>query len=378
MTSSQHTALHAEHEKLGAVFTDFGGWDMPLRYANELNEHRAVREAAGLFDLSHMGEVRVTGPDAARFLNTALVGNLAAIALGKAKYSLICNEQGGIIDDLIVYRLAENEFFVVPNASNAPAVVEQFQRIAENFDVSVTDETHSTSLIAVQGPRSVAVLANLVPIEQQETLLNMPYYAAAEVTVAGLHTLAARTGYTGEDGFELFVPNAHAVELWSALLTAGQANGLVPAGLASRDSLRLEAGMPLYGNELSLQVSPFEAGLGAVVSFKKPEDFVGRQALEQAKDQPLARQLVGLTSDGRRAGRAGYTVHAEGREIGSITSGVPSPSLGTPIALAYVEPAFAVVGTEVQVDLRGKLEPFTVAKLPFYKRQQKVSSLRSS
>ncbi len=365
---TKHTALHAEHEKLGASFTDFGGWDMPLKYGSELAEHRAVREAAGLFDLSHMGEVRVEGPDAARFLNTALVGNLAVVKVGKAKYSLICDERGGIIDDLISYRLADDRYLVVPNAGNAPIVFAALRERAAGFDVAVTDASAGTSLIAVQGPNALAILRGLVPEAQRSLVDDMPYYAADEATVAGIGVLLARTGYTGEDGFELYVPNEQATGLWTALLEAGEAHGLVPAGLAARDSLRLEAGMPLYGNELGLDTTPFEAGLGPVLSFKKEEAFVGRAALEAAKEAGPARVLVGLTGLGRRAARGGYQVFAGDREIGVVTSGQPSPTLGRPVALAFVDPAFAEPGTALEIDLRGKREPFEVVPLPFYRR----------
>lgn len=365
-----HTALHAEHAALGASFTDFGGWDMPLKYGSELAEHRAVREAAGLFDLSHMGEIRVTGPDAAAFLNTALVGNFAVTAVGRAKYSLICDADGGIIDDLITYRLGDTEFLVVPNAGNAPTVAAAFAERAAGFDVTVRDESAETSLVAVQGPASVAILHELVPEAQRALVSDMKYYAAAPASVAGIEVLLARTGYTGEDGFELYVPNAHAAELWRAVLASGEAHGLIPAGLASRDSLRLEAGMPLYGNELSRDITPFEAGLGPVVSFKKAERFVGRDALEARREETPSRVLVGLQGAGRRAGRAGYAVLVDGVQIGEVTSGQPSPTLGFPIALASIDPAYAEVGTELTVDLRGKPEAFTVVALPFYRRAQ--------
>lgn len=365
-----HTALHAEHAALGASFTDFGGWDMPLKYGSELAEHRAVREAAGLFDLSHMGEIRVTGPDAATFLNTALVGDFAVTAVGRAKYSLICDADGGIIDDLITYRLGDTEFLVVPNAGNAPTVAAAFAERAAGFDVTVRDESAETSLVAVQGPASVAILHELVPEAQRALVSDMKYYAAAPASVAGIEVLLARTGYTGEDGFELYVPNAHAAELWRAVLASGEAHGLIPAGLASRDSLRLEAGMPLYGNELSRDITPFEAGLGPVVSFKKAERFVGRDALEARREETPSRVLVGLQGAGRRAGRAGYAVLVDGVQIGEVTSGQPSPTLGFPIALASIDPAYAEVGTELTVDLRGKPEAFTVVALPFYRRAQ--------
>ncbi|NLA65000.1 MAG: glycine cleavage system aminomethyltransferase GcvT [Leucobacter sp.] len=369
MTDLKHTALYADHQALGANFTDFGGWNMPLKYASELAEHRAVREAAGLFDLSHMGEIWVEGSDAVTYLNTLLVGNFSAVAVGKAKYSLICNEAGGIVDDLIVYRLGETRFLVVPNAGNAATVAAEFAARTAAFEVSVTDATAETSLIAVQGPASAQIVRQLADASPQESVSELPYYAAIELPIAGIDVLLARTGYTGEDGFELYVPNAQASDLWHALLRAGEAHGLLPAGLAARDSLRLEAGMPLYGNELSQDTSPYEAGLGPIVSFKKTEDFTGRAALEAAKAQTATRVLVGLRGLGRRAGRSGYAVQAEGREIGVITSGQPSPTLGYPVALAYVEPAYAEPGTSLDVDLRGKPEPCEVVALPFYRRQ---------
>lgn len=367
---TRRTVLGPEHERLGATFTDFGGWDMPLKYGSELAEHRAVRESAGLFDLSHMGEIRVQGADAAVFLNTALAGNLAVMAVGRAKYSLILDEHGGLIDDLITYRLGPEEFLVVPNAGNAETVFSEFKRRAKGFEVSLANETAQTALIAVQGPNAASILTGLVPAEQQDLIAELKYYAAAEATVAGINVLLARTGYTGEDGFELYLPNEDAVALWNELLNVGEPHDLVPAGLASRDSLRLEAGMPLYGNELSTSVTPSEAGLGPVVSFKKEERFIGRDALEGTRESTPGRVLVGLKGEGRRAGRAGYAVLADGVTVGEITSGLPSPTLGYPIALAYVAPEHSEVGTKLDVDLRGKPHPFEVIATPFYTRQK--------
>lgn len=371
MTDSKQTALHAEHQRLGAHFTDFGGWDMPLRYGSELAEHRAVREAAGLFDLSHMGEVWVSGGDAGRFLNTALVGDLAAVAVGKAKYSLICAPDGGIVDDLIVYRIAETRYLVVPNAGNAETVAAALANRARGFDVEVANASADTALIAVQGPASAPILREMVGEDRCAAVDALPFYAWDAVKVGDIDVLLARTGYTGEDGFELFLPNERAAEVWRLALELGERHGLMPAGLAARDSLRLEAGMPLYGNELGLDGNPYEAGLGPVVSMRKPEPFVGREALETVRATGPSRVLVGLRGSGRRAGRAGYAVHAGSRRIGSITSGQPSPTLGHPIALAYVEPGFAEPGTSVEVDLRGRLEPFEVVPLPFYRRAER-------
>ena len=268
--TEKRTALYDEHRKLGASFTDFGGWQMPLKYSSELAEHHAVRNSAGLFDLSHMGEVWVTGPDAAAFLDYALVGKISAMAVGKAKYSLICNEDGGIIDDLITYRRpaaagtapgSTDRFLVVPNAGNAGVVAAALAERAAGFDVQVDDASAATSLIAVQGPKAQELLLRLVPAAQHSLVTELKYYADVEVPFlvggAGQDLLLARTGYTGEDGFEVFVANDDAPGLWQALVAIAEDGELTPAGLASRDSLRLEAGMPLYGNELSLQVDPF-------------------------------------------------------------------------------------------------------------------------
>ena len=377
--TENYTALYDQHKKAAASFTDFGGWQMPLKYESELAEHHAVRNAGGLFDLSHMGEVWVTGPDAAAFLDYALAGKLSAVAVGKAKYSLICDADGGIIDDLISYRRPSPEegvdkYLVVPNAGNAAVVARALVERAANFDVTVEDASAETSLIAVQGPNSEAILLKLVPAEQHALVRELKYYAAVEVEINGQDLLLARTGYTGEDGFEIYVPNEDAAGLWEALLEVGAGHGLIPAGLAARDSLRLEAGMPLYGNELSRQGNPYAAGLGPVVSLAKESDFVGKEALAALKaagvGTTIGQKLVGLKGTGRRAARAHYPVLKDGTLVGEVTSGQPSPSLGYPVAMAYVEVEFAEPGTFVDVDLRGKPERFEVVALPFYKRQK--------
>ena len=386
--TEKYTALYEEHKKLGASFTDFGGWQMPLKYTSELAEHHAVRNAAGIFDLSHMGEVWVTGPGAAAFLDYALVGKISAMAVGKAKYSLICNEDGGIIDDLIVYRRpasaeasgteSADRFLVVPNAGNAATVAAALTERAAGFDVVVDDVSADTSLIAVQGPKAQEILLRLVPAAQHELVTGLKYYAGVEVPFlvagAGQELLLARTGYTGEDGFEIFVDNADAAALWQAVIAIADEGELTPAGLACRDSLRLEAGMPLYGNELSLEGDPFAAGLGPVVALSKEGDFVGKAALAAKKDAgagtSTGRKLVGLKGLGRRAGRAHYPVLKDGRVVGEVTSGQPSPSLGYPVAMAYVDVEYTEPGTPLDIDLRGKAEPFEVAALPFYKRSK--------
>ncbi|MFI9719433.1 glycine cleavage system aminomethyltransferase GcvT [Streptomyces sp. NPDC052396] len=366
----RRTALDALHRALGATMTDFAGWEMPLRYGSERDEHQAVRTRAGLFDLSHMGEITLTGPQAGEALDHALVGHLSVLAVGRARYTMICDERGGILDDLIVYRLGEQEFMVVANASNAQTVLDALTERAAGFDAAVRDDRENYALIAVQGPASPAIVKSLTDAD----LDGLKYYAGLPGTVAGVDALIARTGYTGEDGFELFVSPADAEKLWQALTEAGAEAGLAPCGLSCRDTLRLEAGMPLYGNELTTATTPFDAGLGRVVKFDKPGDFVGRAALQEAAERAETappRKLVGLVADGRRVPRAGYQVVAGGEIIGEVTSGAPSPTLGKPIAIAYVDAAHAAPGTEgVAVDIRGSHEPYQVVALPFYKRSR--------
>ncbi|MFJ4173769.1 glycine cleavage system aminomethyltransferase GcvT [Microbacterium sp. NPDC089696] len=366
MSDPRYTPLRDRHEALGASFTDFGGWQMPVRYTSDLAEHHAVRQAAGIFDISHMAEFTVRGAEADAYLDHALAGRLSALAVGKAKYSLLLAEAGGIVDDVIVYRLAEDDYLIISNAGNRDAVREALSTRTAGFDVEVADVSDDYALIAVQGPNAEAILAATpgisdvsIPWSEQR------YYAWASASFAGAPLLLARTGYTGEDGFELLVPAEHAAELWDAVLAAGQDRGLVPAGLAARDTLRLEAGMPLYGHELGLNTAPAQAGLGRVVVTAK-ESFVGKDALDPAPGAPV---LVGLVAEGRRAGRAGYTVvAADDTVLGEITSGALSPTLGHPIAMAYVTPSSAEEGTAVFLDVRGTKIPATVTALPFYRR----------
>ncbi|MCA1305795.1 glycine cleavage system protein T [Microbacterium esteraromaticum] len=388
--SPRYTPLRERHEALGATFTDFGGWQMPVRYTSDLAEHRAVREAAGIFDISHMAEFTVRGASAAAYLDFALAGRLSAMTVGKAKYSLLLTADGGIVDDVIVYRLADDDFLVISNAGNRDAVREALDARVEQFafrttpekvsddgsfafvsgatEVTVEDVSDAYGLIAVQGPVSEAILAATEAIADVSVpWAEQKYYAWASATFNGKPLLLARTGYTGEDGFELLVDAADAASLWDALVAAGAEHGLVAAGLAARDSLRLEAGMPLYGNELSREIRPAQAGLGRVVVADK-DDFVGKGAHVPADD---ARVLIGLTAEGRRAGRAGYpVVLADGTVVGEITSGALSPTLGHPIAMAYVDPSAAAEGTELFLDVRGTKIPATRTALPFYRRKK--------
>jgi aminomethyltransferase len=367
----RRTPLTHVHEHLSAALTDFAGWLMPLRYGSETAEHNAVRTAAGMFDLSHMGEIAVTGDAAGAALDYALVGEPSALKPGKARYTMIVAEDGGVLDDLIVYRLGDAEYLVVANAANTAVVLDALTERAARFDATVTDRTSDYALIAIQGPRAAGILAPLT----DANLAEVRYYASYPATVAGKPVLLARTGYTGEDGFELFARPEDAESLWASLSVAGSAEGLIPAGLAARDTLRLEAGMPLYGNELGPDLTPYDAGLGRVVRLDKASDFVGKEALAARAAAPAERQLVGLTAQSRRVPRHGYGVLRNGEVVGSVTSGAPSPTLGVPIAMAYVRPEVAAAAAEsdqdngLEVDVRGRAEPATLVELPFYRRQ---------
>ncbi len=416
--------LNDRHEALGASFTDFGGWNMPVRYTSDLAEHRAVREAAGLFDISHMAEFRVEGDAAAAFLDYVLAGRLSTMKIGKAKYSLVLAESGGIVDDVIVYRLGEQSFLVISNAGNRDAVAAAFDLAQRTWvpasdastgsatgargtlataapasdastgsatgaggtlatavpasdastgsatgaggTLAVADVTDDYALIALQGPEARGILSSTPGVEITGTALGeLGYYAWTDGTFDGAPLFVARTGYTGEDGYELMIPTAQAADLWDAALAAGADRGLVPCGLAARDTLRLEAGMPLYGHELSRDIVPAQAGLGRVVAVDK-EAFVGKDGLSSGPaDAPV---LVGLVSEGRRAGRAGYAVLHGDDTVGEITSGALSPTLGHPVAMAFVAPAASAIGTELSIDVRGTRIPATVTALPFYRR----------
>ncbi|CAN5383078.1 glycine cleavage system aminomethyltransferase GcvT [soil metagenome] len=364
--------LHDINVAAGAAFTDFAGWQMPVRYSSDLAEHAAVRSAAGLFDLSHMGEILVVGPQAAEALDYALAGKLSAIEEGQAKYSLLLNPEGGIIDDLVVYRTGEDRYLVVANASNREVAAHELRARATAFDCLVEDESDDIALIALQGPKSEEILRNVEGFDtlpaQTGGLDDLKYYRAIPCDFRGHNVLVARTGYTGEDGFEFYLAPDAAPELWQAIAETGAGSGLVPAGLAARDTLRLEAGMPLYGHELSVDTFPVQAGLGRVVALKTKEgDFVGRAAVE-AGPPADARVLVGLAAEGKRAGRAGYPVVRGDTVVGEVTSGALSPTLGYPIAMAYVD-ASAADATDLELDVRGSRIAASIVPIPFYKKQ---------
>ncbi len=364
----RQTALVELHRGLGARLIEFGGWEMPVQYRGIIEEHRAVRSAAGLFDLSHMGELWVSGTGAGDGLASAVVTDPRTLAVGRAHYSMLCAPDGGIIDDLIVYRTGEDRWLVVPNASNAAIVAAELRTRLAGFDAALEDATGTTSLVAIQGPAARAILAPLTDVDLDPGALR--YYAMAAGSVAGVAAHVARTGYTGEDGFEVFVAWADGPAVWEALSGAGTADGLVPCGLGARDTLRLEAGMPLYGNELGRDTTPFEAGLGRVVKLDKPGGFVGRDALAAGTASPR-RQLVGFRLLERGIARHGHAVHLPGASeaCGVVTSGTLSPTLEIPIGMAYVPPAHAGQGTRLEVAIRTSRVPADVVPLPFYRRR---------
>lgn len=377
MTDARYSPLHDLHVGLGASFTDFAGWQMPVRYDSDLAEHHAVRERVGMFDISHMAEISVTGSQAGEFLDFAVAGKMSALALGQAKYTLLLTEAGTVIDDLIIYRLGDEHWLVVANAGNRFAALDALKARVAGFSANVVDQSDETAMIAVQGPSALAVLESTVGLSlsdtaaerPQTTLADLKYYWTLPAVFLGHPVLIARTGYTGEDGFELYIDSTEAAALWTALAQAGEDHGIVPCGLACRDTLRLEAGMPLYGHELTLDIRPAQAGLGKVVALSKEGDFVGRSASEQdlPADAPV---LVALVGDGKRAARADYEVFVGDDKVGIVTSGALSPTLGFPIALAYVQPIHAAEGSVVDVDVRGTRIPFTVSTLPFYRRKK--------
>ena len=358
----QATPLLTVHERLGATMTDFAGWRMPLRYGSETAEHNAVRTNAALFDLSHMGEIAVTGPGAGAALDYAVCGWPSQLSVGRARYTMLCAPDGGILDDLIIYRQAAERFLVVANAANASVVLSELTTRCSG-DAVVTDESGVTGLISIQGPNGCGFLSTVTDLP----VASLPYYAGAYGTVAGRDAWIARTGYTGEDGFEIFCAPGDCEPVWEAL-AASAPGGLPAAGLAARDTLRLEAGMPLYGNELGPDVTPYEAGLGRVVRLDKPGDFVGRAALAARAAEGPRRTLIGLLGRSRRVPRHGFAVLSEaGDQVGVVTSGAPSPTLGVPIAMAYVS---GDTGGPFGIDVRGKTEPAEVTGLPFYDRRK--------
>lgn len=360
-TPLRHTPLHEEHVRLGGKMVPFAGYELPVQYpAGIVAEHRAVREAAGLFDVSHMGEFYVRGADALRLVQSVTTNDASKLDVGQAQYSVICQDDGGAIDDCIVYRFPERYMMVV-NAANREADWSWIAEHAERLDVELTDRSDETALLALQGPRAQEILARIT----DEDLDGIAYYHFSEGEVAGRPAVVSRTGYTGEDGFELYLDPADAVPVWRALLEAGEDGGLVPAGLGARDSLRLEVGYILYGNDLDRAHTPLEAGLGWVVKLAKGE-FHGSAALARQKEEGLSRRLVGFRLLERGFPRHGYEVRFGGDVVGTVTSGVVSPMLGDGVGLAYVPAEAREPGTRLEVLIRGRAVPAQVVRPPFY------------
>ena len=364
-TELRRTPLHERHVGLGARMVPFAGYEMPVQYTSIIEEHRTVRDAVGVFDLSHMGEIEVRGEEAVAFLRYALVSDPGALEVGQAQYSMLCEADGGIIDDLIVYRLEPERFWIVCNASNRAAVVPHLAALLErgDFGASLEDRSDRIGLVAPQGPKAVDVVGALTDVD----LSSIGNYRARQATVAGVDALVARTGYTGEDGFELFVDARKAGAVWDAVLEAGERYGIRACGLGSRDTLRLEAGMPLYGNELGRDTNPFEVNLGRVVKLEKGE-FVGRAALQAIQQSGPARKLIGLRMLENAIPRSGYEVRADGRAVGHVTSGTQSPTLGERIAMALVSAELAGIGNRFEVVVRDRPYAAEQVKLPFYRR----------
>lgn len=357
----KRTPLHDVHVALGAKMVPFAGYEMPVQYPTGITaEHNAVRTAAGVFDVSHMGEVIVRGPDAIAFVQSITSNDVAKLAVNQVHYSTLLREDGTIVDDLLVYRYADHLMLVI-NASNRDKDIAHMRAHHGTFHCTLEDISDSVALLAVQGPNAEKLLTTLTTTG----LATIKYYWFAEGVVAGVPCTISRTGYTGEDGFELYFDAAHATEVWSALMGTG---GITPAGLGSRDSLRLEAGLSLYGNELDDSTTPIEASLNWLVKLGKDSDFVGRARLAQQQTQGTDRKLVGFTIDERALPRHGYPVWYGGVNVGTVSSGCMSPTLGVPIGTCYLPSAAAVPGTQFEVEIRGKRLPARVVRLPFYKR----------
>jgi aminomethyltransferase len=346
---------------------DFAGWEMPVQYTSIIQEHQAVRQAAGLFDIAHMGRMKFTGPDACRFLDHLLTNDVTRLKPGEIRYALVTNEAGGILDDVLVYRF-ESFYLLVVNASNRLKIVDWIAAHRAGFDVTVDDVTTQTFMLAVQGPRALEILLPHVNAD----IGGLAYYAGCEAVICGRPGIVSRTGYTGEDGFECVVEASDGLDVWHALLAGSREIGLQACGLGARDTLRLEAAMPLYGHELDETIDPLTAGLSFAVKLKAG-DFIGKAALVAVKGAAIKeadsrKERVGLVLSGKRIAREGAPVFIAGRAAGRVTSGTFSPTLEKPIAMAYVDADVAQVGAAAEIDIRGKREPATLVNLPFYKR----------
>jgi aminomethyltransferase len=358
----KRTPLFSAHRRAGAKMVEFAGWEMPVHYHGVIDEHRAVRQGAGLFDVSHMGEIEVRGENALELCQRLTANDISRVRLGQAQYNLLLNERGGVIDDVIFYRLEQDSFFICVNASNSDKDFVWLRAQAAGA-AEVENVSDKYAQLALQGPHASKILQPLTAV----SLAEVKSFSFAFADVASVRCLAARTGYTGEDGFELYCAAENALRLWTALIDAGAADGLVPAGLGARDTLRLEKAYPLYGHELDDTTTPLEAGLEWVTKFSKPE-FIGRDVLLQQKERGVERKLVGLEMLEPGIARGGYPLFKNSINIGRVTSGTRSPSLGKAIALGYVGAEHAGVGEVVDVEIRTRKVPAKIVSLPFYRR----------
>ncbi len=363
------TPLHAWHAAHGGRMVDFAGWSMPVQYASIVAEHNATRTAVGLFDVSHMGRIRFDGPGSEAFLDSLVTRRVAGMKPGQIRYALMTNDEGGILDDVLVYHLHDKHraayYLLVVNASNRQKIWGWLDAHRPGADLELRDATVDTAMIAVQGPRALEIVRPYTALDPS----TLRYYTGAETEMGGTPGILSRTGYTGEDGCELILPAEAALELWEKLFAAAEPRGGKAAGLGARDTLRLEAGMPLYGHELSEDINPYQAGLGYAVDLDH-RAFPGRDALVKLRDDENLPRRAGWELAGKRVPREGYAVLRDGRAVGRVTSGTFSPSLGKPIAMGYVPAELTAPGSEVAIDIRGSHEPATTVKLPFYRRPQ--------
>jgi aminomethyltransferase len=361
----KRTPLYNSHVSLGARMVDFAGWEMPVQYSGPIPEHMAVRQAAGIFDVSHMGEIEVTGHDALALVQMVTTNDASKLEDNQVQYSTLTNETGGIIDDLLVYRINSDYFLLVVNASGIDTDFDWIKQHAASFKVEVHDTSGAYGLIALQGPRSEMILQPLA----DHMLDRIPYYWSQRISVDGIECRVSRTGYTGEDGFEILCDAGHTLHLWNRLLITGHEQGLIPCGLAARNTLRLEAAFRLYGNDMDQTTTPLEAGLGWVVKLAK-SNFIGRETLQQQKAQGLKRKLVGFEVLDKAPARDGYPVVINGVQVSSISSGSPAPYLKKNIGMVYLPIEHTAVGTEFFVVVRGRNVPARVVETPFYKREK--------
>lgn len=359
---NKKTALHDKHVSLGARMEPFAGYVMPIKYTSVKEEHNTVRRGVGVFDLSHMGEFRVKGKDASRFLDYLLT-NDSEVEAGRAYYSTMCYPDGGIVDDLIVYRLDRDEYLMVVNASNIEKDWAWVNNHTSGYDINLTNESDDTSLVAVQGPDAEKVSQKLTEVNLQE----IGYYNHASGRFAGVDALIARTGYTGEDGFEIYVKPEDAEAVWEGVMEAGEEFEIKPIGLGARDTLRLEVGYLLYGNDMDHTTTPIEARLGWVVKLKTDKDFIGREVMARQKKEKPSRYIVGLEVEGKGFPRQGAELFEGDRKVGVVTSGSIAPALGRGVCLGFVEKGFHKRGTELEAEVRGRRIPVKTVKLPFYK-----------